>query len=88
MMNILQTFALLNSAKQLFTKPESYVKEITSVGIVGAVISIYTTIQVSCATSCDLLLVSNEQWGALAAGVVVMYAHLRSKALRVEKVQA
>jgi hypothetical protein len=78
-----QFFPVREAAKQLITKPTSLRKEIAGSGVVYSVVSIYNTIQVSCATSCDFLLVSGDQWGMLVASVIALYAHLRAKALDV-----
>lgn len=89
-MSILTTLAAVNqffpvreAAKQLFTRPKTGLKEIAITGVTAAIVSIYNTVQISCSTQCDFLLVSGEQWGALSFAAVIMYAHLRSKALKV-----
>ena len=77
-----QIFPLKEMTEQMFKWGGSGSKEVIGAGVITpAVVSIYNTIQASCATSCEFTLVSGEQWGALIAGAVVLYAHLRSKAL-------
>ena len=79
-----QFFPVREAIKQGFKWGGSGSKELIGAGITAAVVSIYNTVQISCVESCEFALVSGEQWGALATGVVVLYAHLRSKALAVK----